>query len=107
MQNTDAMLAFYRGLGFEIRETAAACSVYVGSQMINFHRPALWQSATFTLRPPWTLAGRVVHAARTSGNAAVWRSLLCVGWHARGAEILARRRESRRRRGPGSAPGRP
>ncbi len=52
MQNTDAMLAFYRGLGFEVREAANACSVYIGSQMINFHRPALWQSANFTLRAP-------------------------------------------------------
>ena len=26
MQNTDAMLAFYRGLGFDIRESAVACS---------------------------------------------------------------------------------
>jgi catechol 2,3-dioxygenase-like lactoylglutathione lyase family enzyme len=52
MQNTDAMLAFYRGLGFEIRETAAACSVYIGSQMINFHRPARWQDPSFTLRAP-------------------------------------------------------
>jgi catechol 2,3-dioxygenase-like lactoylglutathione lyase family enzyme len=52
MQNTDAMLAFYRGLGFEIAESAAAVSVYVGDQMINFHRPALWQGGTFTLRAP-------------------------------------------------------
>jgi catechol 2,3-dioxygenase-like lactoylglutathione lyase family enzyme len=52
MQNIDAMLAFYRGLGFQIIETANACSVYVGDQMINFHRPALWQSGTFTLRAP-------------------------------------------------------
>jgi catechol 2,3-dioxygenase-like lactoylglutathione lyase family enzyme len=52
MQNTDAMLAFYRSLGFEVRETASVVSVYVGSQMINFHRPALWQNATFTLRAP-------------------------------------------------------
>jgi catechol 2,3-dioxygenase-like lactoylglutathione lyase family enzyme len=52
MQNTDAMLAFYRRLGFEIRETTSAVSVYVGSQMINFHRPALWQNSTFTLRAP-------------------------------------------------------
>ena len=52
MQNTDAMLAFYRGLGFQMRETASAVSVYVGSQMINFHRPTLWQNATFTLRAP-------------------------------------------------------
>jgi catechol 2,3-dioxygenase-like lactoylglutathione lyase family enzyme len=52
MQNTDAMLAFYRRLGFQIRETANAVSVYVGSQMINFHRPSLWQNSTFTLRAP-------------------------------------------------------
>ena len=52
MQNTDAMLAFYRGLGFEVRESAAACSVYIGSQMINFHRPTRWQDASFTLRAP-------------------------------------------------------
>jgi catechol 2,3-dioxygenase-like lactoylglutathione lyase family enzyme len=53
MQNTEAMLAFYRGLGLEIAENAQACSVYVGNQMmINFHRPALWQRETFTLRAP-------------------------------------------------------
>jgi len=52
MQNTEAMLAFYRGLGLEVRESANACSVYIGDQMINFHRPALWQSGTFTLRAP-------------------------------------------------------
>ena len=52
MQNTDAMLAFYRRLGFDIRESAAAVSVYIGSQMINFHRPTRWQDATFTLRAP-------------------------------------------------------
>ena len=52
MQNTDAMLAFYRRLGFDVVENANACSVYIGDQMINFHRPALWQSGTFTLRAP-------------------------------------------------------
>ncbi len=52
MQNVDAMLAFYRALGFQVVEGAQACSVHFGSQMINFHRPALWQSATFTLRAP-------------------------------------------------------
>lgn len=52
MQNTEAMLAFYRKLGCEIRETASAVSVYVGTQMINFHRPSLWQNASFTLRAP-------------------------------------------------------
>jgi catechol 2,3-dioxygenase-like lactoylglutathione lyase family enzyme len=52
MQNTGAMLVFYRGLGLQVVENATACSVYIGSQMINFHRPAHWQSATFTLRAP-------------------------------------------------------
>jgi catechol 2,3-dioxygenase-like lactoylglutathione lyase family enzyme len=52
MRNTDAMLAFYRGLGFDVTENAAACSVYIGDQMINFHRPATWQRESFTLRAP-------------------------------------------------------
>ncbi len=52
MQNTDAMMAFYRGLGLEVSESANACSVYIGSQMINFHRPEHWRSETFTLRAP-------------------------------------------------------
>src|SRR6266705_5981184 len=52
MQNTDAMLAFYRSLGLSVVENAQACSVYIGDQMINFHRPALWQRESFTLRAP-------------------------------------------------------
>jgi len=30
MQNTEAMLAFYRGLGFPVTESPNACSVYIG-----------------------------------------------------------------------------
>jgi len=52
MQNTAAMLAFYRGLGFQVTENARSCSVYIGDQMINFHQPATWQNPTFTLRAP-------------------------------------------------------
>jgi catechol 2,3-dioxygenase-like lactoylglutathione lyase family enzyme len=52
MQNTEAMLAFYRGLGLTVVENEQACSVYIGDQMINFHRPALWQRQSFTLRAP-------------------------------------------------------
>jgi len=52
MQNTEAMLAFYRGLGFDVTENAVACSVYIGDNMINFHRPATWQRESFTLRAP-------------------------------------------------------
>jgi len=52
MQNTDAMLAFYRSLGLQVAENPQAVSVYIGSQMINFHRPATWQRESFTLRAP-------------------------------------------------------
>jgi catechol 2,3-dioxygenase-like lactoylglutathione lyase family enzyme len=52
MQNTDAMLSFYKSLGFDVAETAAAVSVYIGDQMINFHRPVTWQRESFTLRAP-------------------------------------------------------
>jgi catechol 2,3-dioxygenase-like lactoylglutathione lyase family enzyme len=52
MQNPEAMVAFYRGLGLQMSENANAVSVYIGDQMINFHRPAHWQDATFTLRAP-------------------------------------------------------
>jgi len=52
MQNTEAMLAFYRRLGLQIAENPNAISVYIGSQMINFHRPAHWQDKAFTLRAP-------------------------------------------------------
>jgi catechol 2,3-dioxygenase-like lactoylglutathione lyase family enzyme len=52
MQNTEALIAFYRSLGLQVAENAQAVSVYIGSQMINFHRPATWQRETFTLRAP-------------------------------------------------------
>ena len=52
MQNTEEMIAFYRGLGLRVIENANACSVYFGDQMVNFHRPAHWQDKTFTLRAP-------------------------------------------------------
>src|SRR5690349_20174761 len=52
MQNTEAMISFYRSLGLQVAETAQAVSVYFGSNMVNFHRPATWQRSTFTLRAP-------------------------------------------------------
>lgn len=52
MQNVDAMLTFYRGLGLQINEGTTACSVYIGNQMINFHRPQRWHDPSFTLRAP-------------------------------------------------------
>ena len=52
MRNTEAMIAFYRRLGFQMTENENAVSVYIGTQMINFHRPARWQDPAFTLRAP-------------------------------------------------------
>ena len=52
MRNVEPMLAFYRSLGLPMNETANGYSVYAGNQMINFHRPARWQDASFTLRAP-------------------------------------------------------
>jgi catechol 2,3-dioxygenase-like lactoylglutathione lyase family enzyme len=51
MQDTDAMAAFYRSLGFEVSENAYLVVVHAGDQMINFHRPEVWQRG-FSLRAP-------------------------------------------------------
>ena len=50
IQNVEAMIAFYRALGFVVREGPQIVSIHFADQKINFHRPALWQSGTFTLR---------------------------------------------------------
>ena len=52
MQNTEQMLAFYRSLGLQVVEEKTTCSVYIGNQMIHFHKPAHWQDPAFTLRAP-------------------------------------------------------
>jgi catechol 2,3-dioxygenase-like lactoylglutathione lyase family enzyme len=52
MRETDSMVTFYRSLGFDVSEHPPVVSVYAGSQMINFHRPATWQREGFTLRAP-------------------------------------------------------
>src|SRR4026208_2195 len=52
MQNIDAMVAFYRRLGFQMTENENAGSVYIGTQMISFHRPTRWQDPSFTTRAP-------------------------------------------------------
>src|SRR5580704_8992135 len=52
MENTAAMLAFYRALGCDVIEKLTSCSVHFGDNMINFHRPAHWQDETFTNRAP-------------------------------------------------------
>jgi catechol 2,3-dioxygenase-like lactoylglutathione lyase family enzyme len=52
MRDTEATVAFYRSLGLRVAENAHLVSVYVGDQMINFHRPATWQRPDVTLRAP-------------------------------------------------------
>ena len=53
MENTEAMITFYRALGLQVRETSSRISVHFGDQKINFHRPASWQRASATaLRAP-------------------------------------------------------
>ena len=50
MRNTEAVAAFYRSLGLQVTETPHLVQVYIGDQMINFHRPSVWQREGFTLR---------------------------------------------------------
>jgi catechol 2,3-dioxygenase-like lactoylglutathione lyase family enzyme len=52
MQDTEAMVAFYRSLGLDVAENPHVVSVYAGNQMINLHRPETWQREGFTLRAP-------------------------------------------------------
>ena len=52
MENVDAMVAFYRSLGLDVAETPHVVSVYVGTQMINLHRPEVWRRDAFSLRAP-------------------------------------------------------
>jgi catechol 2,3-dioxygenase-like lactoylglutathione lyase family enzyme len=52
MRDTDAMVAFYRSLGLDVAEHPHVVSVYAGHQMINLHRPSIWQREDFTLRAP-------------------------------------------------------
>ena len=41
LEDTPAMVAFYRALGLDVTETPLLVQVHLGSQMINFHRPEL------------------------------------------------------------------
>ncbi len=49
MQNSDAMITFYRSLGLSVVEHPYLVRIHLGDQMINFHRPELWQG-DFSLR---------------------------------------------------------
>jgi catechol 2,3-dioxygenase-like lactoylglutathione lyase family enzyme len=49
MQNADAMAAFCTSLGMPVAESPYLLRVHLGDQMVNFHRPELWQG-DFSLR---------------------------------------------------------
>jgi catechol 2,3-dioxygenase-like lactoylglutathione lyase family enzyme len=51
LQDPQAMIAFYRALGLVVKENEYLVQVYIGNQMINFHRPEVWQRE-FSLRAP-------------------------------------------------------
>jgi catechol 2,3-dioxygenase-like lactoylglutathione lyase family enzyme len=51
MQDAAATVAFYQALGLQVRESDFLVQVYIGNQMINFHRPEVWQR-DFALRAP-------------------------------------------------------
>jgi catechol 2,3-dioxygenase-like lactoylglutathione lyase family enzyme len=57
IQNVDAMLAFYRALGFDVKDNGRRYSVHFGDNKINFHSPEIWQSGRFTLRGPTAVPG--------------------------------------------------
>ncbi len=52
MRKTEDMVRFYRALGLQVNEGERICSVHFGDHKINFHRPRLWQNASFGLRAP-------------------------------------------------------
>jgi catechol 2,3-dioxygenase-like lactoylglutathione lyase family enzyme len=84
MQDTGAMIAFYRSLGFPVTERPHVVSVHVGDQMINFHRPATWQRGGFTLRAPAASPPCGDICFEWQGTAASLRTLL----DSAGAEII-------------------
>jgi catechol 2,3-dioxygenase-like lactoylglutathione lyase family enzyme len=51
LRDTEAMVAFYRALGLAVDQNPFLVQVHLGDQMINFHRPELWQG-DFSLRAP-------------------------------------------------------
>jgi catechol 2,3-dioxygenase-like lactoylglutathione lyase family enzyme len=54
IENTEAMLDFYRALGFTVRDQKRPdrYSVHLPNQKLNFHGPSVWRDRAFTLRGP-------------------------------------------------------
>lgn len=57
----DAMVAFYRRLGFRVKrfeeDGLVFYAAHVGAHRFNFHPPETWQAATFGLRAPHAVPG--------------------------------------------------
>ena len=85
IQNTEAMLSFYRALGFGVQERGQAYSVHFGDNKINFHPPERWQSGKFTLRGPTALPGCGDFCFVWDGSVEALKTLL----NQAGAEIIA------------------
>ena len=77
IENVEAMLSFYRRLGFEVRDAQAPLfyGLHFGTQKINFHGPKAWRSPNFTLRGPAAVPG--------CGD-------FCFVWNGSEAELAAR-----------------
>jgi catechol 2,3-dioxygenase-like lactoylglutathione lyase family enzyme len=82
IQNTEAMLTFYRALGFGVMEREHFYSVHFGDNKINFHGPERWQSGksryAATANPPATSLclggfGPVAAGAARSGRRRAYR----------------------------------
>ena len=59
VNDMEAMVAFYRALGFSVDESFAPrlVSVCQGDMKLNLHSPRLWQSSRFELRGPSAAPG--------------------------------------------------
>ena len=64
------MAAFYRALGFEVREHERLIVVHAGQQKMNLHRKGLWQDAAFTLRAGPSVPGSADLCFEFSGGEA-------------------------------------
>jgi catechol 2,3-dioxygenase-like lactoylglutathione lyase family enzyme len=76
IQNVDAMLAFYRALGFGVKDNGGRYSVHFGDQKINFHGPETWQTGRVTLRGPTAVPGCGDFCFVWNGTAEALKALL-------------------------------
>lgn len=80
IRDVDAMLAFYRSLGFRLErlelEGYVFWSAQAGDVKINFHAPETWQPGAFQLRAPEAVPGCADICLVWSGTLATLTSFL-------------------------------